>query len=208
MTAKRLCAALLALAVCVTIVTRIWLRIDRYDIGLLDTLAFNYRYFTIWTNTLVGLTCAWVALGGREPAKVQGGLLLSIAMVAIVYHVLLAHLRDYRGIDMVIDLMLHTLIPLGFAGYWLAFVQKADLSYPDILPWLILPLLYCIVAMLRAAFVDGRYPYHFLNLDDLGPLRTGLNIFGLLVVFSGFGALIVWAGQRLGRRPAFAGTGF
>ena len=30
-------------------------------------------------------------------------------------------------------------------------------------------------------------------------------IFGLLVVFSGFGALIVWVGQRLGRRPAFAG---
>ncbi|MCI5112785.1 MAG: Pr6Pr family membrane protein [Marivita sp.] len=206
MTAKRLCAALLALAVCVTIVTRIWLRIDRYDIGLLDTLAFNYRYFTLWTNTLVGLTCAWVALGGREPAKVQGGLLLSIAMVAIVYHVLLAHLRDYQGIDRVIDVMLHTALPLAFAGYWLAFVKKAHLRYADILPWLILPLLYCIVAMLRATFLDGRYPYHFLNLADLGPLRTGINIFGLLVVFSGFGALIVWAGQRLGRRPVFAGS--
>lgn len=206
MTAKRLCAALLALAVCVTIVTRIWLRIDRYDIGLLDTLAFNYRYFTIWTNTLIGLTCASVALGGREPAKVQGGLLLSIAMVAIVYHVLLAHLRDYRGIDRVIDVMLHTALPLGFAGYWLIFVKKAHLRYADILPWLILPLVYCIVAMLRAAFLDGRYPYHFLNLADLGPLRTGINIFGLLVVFSGFGALIVWAGQRLGRRPTFAGN--
>ena len=205
MTPKRACAALLALAVCVTLVTRIWLRIDRYDIGLIDTLAFNYRYFTIWTNTLVGLTCAWVAMGRSEPAKAQGGLLLSIAMVAIVYHVLLAHLRDYRGIDMVIDLMLHTLIPIGFAGYWLAFVQKVDLRYPDILSWLILPLLYCVIAMVRAQF-DGRYPYHFLNLADLGPLRTGINIFGLLLVFSGFGALIVWTGQRLGRRAAFAGS--
>lgn len=206
MTAKRLSAALLALSVCVTIVTRIWLRIDRYDVGLIETLAFNFRYFTIWTNTLVGVTCAWVALGGREPAKVQGGLLLSIAMVAIVYHVLLAHLRDYRGIDMVIDVMLHTLIPLGFACYWLVFVRKSNLRFPDILPWLILPLLYCIVAMVRAGFFDGRYPYHFLNLDDLGVVRTGINIFGLLVVFSGFGAIIVLVGQKLGRRPAFAGT--
>jgi len=60
--------------------------------------------------------------------------------------------------------------------------------------------------MVRAGFFGGRYPYHFLNLSDRGPLRTGINIFGLLVVFSGFGALIVWAGQRLGHRPAFAGT--
>lgn len=206
MTAKRLCAALLALGVCATIVTRVWLRIDRYDIGLIETLAFNYRYFTIWTNTLVGLTCAWVALGGREPAKVQGGLLLSILMVAVVYHVLLAHLRDYQGIDMVIDLMLHTLIPLGFAAYWLAFVKKAHLRFQDIPPWLILPLLYCCVAMLRAGVFGGRYPYHFLNVADLGLLRTGINILGLLIVFSVFGALIVWFGQRLGHRPAFAGA--
>ncbi|WP_439121981.1 Pr6Pr family membrane protein [Marivita sp.] len=204
MNAKRICAGLLALAVCVTIVTRIWLRIDRYDIGLIDTLAFNYRYFTIWTNTLVGLSCALVAAGWRESPKVQSGLLLSISMVAIVYHVLLAHLRDYQGIDMVIDVMLHTLIPVAFAGYWLVFVHKDEVRYPNVLPWLILPFLYCVVAMVRAQF-DGRYPYHFLNFGDLGLFRTTLNILGLLVVFSGFGALIVWAGRRLGRIQAFVG---
>ena len=204
MKTKAFWAGVLALAVLVTIVTRVWLRIDRYDIGLLETLAFNYRYFTIWTNTLVGLSCAAVMVGWRESAKLQSGLLLSISMVAIVYHVLLAHLRDYQGIDMVIDLMLHTLIPIGFAVYWLVFVDKRELRYPDILPWLILPLLYCIAAMVRAQF-DGRYPYHFLNYDDLGLFRTAVNIFGLLVVFSGFGALIVWAAHRLGQTKAFAG---
>lgn len=56
---------------------------------------------------------------------------------------------------------------------------------------------------LCAAFRDGRYPYRFLNPTDPGPLRAGINIFGLMVIFSDFGALIVWAGQRLGRRPAF-----
>jgi hypothetical protein len=204
-TAKRICAAILALAVLVTITTRIGLRMERRGAGLLDTLWLNYRFFTLWTNTLVGLACARVALGGRVSAKIQSGLLLSISMVALVYHVLLAHLRTYNGIDMVIDNMLHTFVPLGFAAYWLVFVDKGALVYKDVLPWLILPLLYCITAMVRAGF-DGRYPYHFLNLSDLGLFKTSLNILGLLLVFSAVGAVIVWAGQRLGRSERFAGA--
>jgi hypothetical protein len=197
-TLARAIAAAIALGVFATIATRIGLRMDRESAGFLDTLWFNYRYYTIWTNTLIGLACARIALGRGESPKYLSGLLLSIGIVGAVYHALLAHLNDYTGIDLVIDHMLHTILPLGFAAFWVVFVTKSGLRYRDVLPWLILPLVYCIYAMIRAQF-DGVYPYFFLNLAQLGPARTVFNIFGLLCAFALLGSLIVFVERLLVR---------
>ena len=53
--------------------------------------------------------------------------------------------------------------------------------------------------MVRAQ-VDGDYPYFFLNLAELGPVRTGVNILGLLLAFAGVGAVIVVAAKLLSAR--------
>lgn len=198
MTLARAIAAAIALGVFATIATRIGLRMDRESVGFLDTLWFNYRYYTIWTNTLIGLACMRIALGGDESPKYLSGLLLSIGIVGAVYHALLAHLNAYTGIDLLIDHMLHTVLPIGFAAFWGAFVTKSGLRHRDVLPWLILPLVYCVYAMIRAQY-DGVYPYFFLNLAQLGPAKTTLNVFGLLCAFALLGSVIVFVERCLVR---------
>lgn len=193
---KRTAAALLALGVFAAIVTRIWLRMDGDGETFGEAVWAMYRFYTIWTNTLIGLACGAVALGRKVSPQIFGNLLLSIIIVAAVYHALLAHLNDFTGLDAVVDALLHTVVPVGFGLFWLTFVSKADLRFSDILPWLILPLIYCIYAMARAQ-VDGVYPYFFLNLDKLGLARTALNIVGLLIAFAGIGALIVLLARGL-----------
>ncbi|MDP4993090.1 MAG: Pr6Pr family membrane protein [Marivita lacus] len=193
---KRTAAALLALGVFAAIVTRIWLRMDGDGETFGEAVWAMYRFYTIWTNTLIGLACGAVALGRKVSPQIFGNLLLSIIIVAAVYHALLAHLNDFTGLDAVVDALLHTAVPVGFGLFWVTFVSKADLRFSDILPWLILPLIYCIYAMARAQ-VDGVYPYFFLNLDKLGLARTALNIVGLLIAFAGIGALIVLLARGL-----------
>lgn len=195
---RRTAAALLALGVFAAIATRIWLRMDGDGESFGEAVWAMYRFYTIWTNTLIGLACGAVALGRRVSPQLFSNLLLSIIIVAAVYHALLAHLNDFAGLDAVVDALLHTVVPVGFGVFWLTFVPKADLRFADILPWLILPLVYCIYAMARAQ-VDGVYPYFFLNLDKLGVAQTALNIVGLLIAFAGVGAFIVLLARGLAR---------
>lgn len=198
MTAKRVSAGAIALLVLGALVLRIWLRMDQQDETLGQAIWALYRFFTIWTNTLVGVVAACVAIGQKPTASLQTGLLLSISIVAIVYHALLAKFNDYAGLDWVADHLVHTVIPLAYAVYWLMFVRKSQLRLSQLPYWLILPLVYCIFAMTRGA-LDGVYPYFFLNLADLGFARTALNVFGLLVAFAGIGAVLVFAGRALHR---------
>jgi hypothetical protein len=58
---------------------------------------------------------------------VQGALLLAIGAVAAVYHLLLAGLVSLTGLEAVLDEMLHTVIPVVFALYWLLFAPKEGL---------------------------------------------------------------------------------
>ncbi|MFA8384897.1 MAG: Pr6Pr family membrane protein [Pelagibaca sp.] len=200
----RTAAAFLALGVFAAIATRILLRMDGDGESLSEAVWAMYRFYTIWTNTLIGLACGVVALGRRVSPQLFSNLLLSIIIVAAVYHALLAHLNEFTGLDAIVDALLHTVVPVGFGVFWVVFVPKADLRFADILPWLILPLVYCIYAMARAQ-VDGVYPYFFLNIDNLGLARTALNIVGLLIAFAGVGALIVLLARglvRLGKRAS------
>ncbi len=201
MTFRRSAAALIALGVFATIALRIWLRMADDGEAFFEAVWGMYRFFTIWTNTLIGFACAAIAIGRPKSSQSLSGLLLSIIIVAVVYHALLAQLNTFTGLDALVDNMLHTVIPFAFAGFWLLFVEKSELRFASVLSWLILPFVYCLYAMGRAQF-DGVYPYFFLNLADLGPMRTGVNVIGLLIAFSCVGAAIVVSAKLLVRFEA------
>lgn len=55
-------------------------------------------YFTILTNLGVALLMGAVAVGHQTSARMQGGLVLSIVMVGVVYHALLARLWAPQGL--------------------------------------------------------------------------------------------------------------
>ena len=72
-------------------------------------------YFTILTNALVAAHMLLVALHWRISAARAAGLLLSIVMVGLVYHTLLARLWQPDGLLAWADLGLHTGVPLAYA---------------------------------------------------------------------------------------------
>ncbi len=120
----------------------------------------------------------------------SGGLLLSSLAVAGVYHALLAATVHYEGLAVWTDLGFHTVVPLGFALMWLT-EPKRVLPLAAVLPWLAMPLVYCLYALLRGA-LDGRYPYFFLNVPRLGVGGVALWIAALTLAF-GLGALAIRA---------------
>ena len=196
-TAGRMFACVIGIAAFASLALRLWLNVQEGNEPL-DALWKMYRYFTIWTITAAGFLGLAIAFGRKLTASFHAGFLLSIGAVAIVYHLLLAHLADYQGLEILADEMFHTIVPAAWALYWIGFAPKKSLSFSQVPVWLAYPLIYCVCAMIRGT-LEGRYPYFFLNVDKLGITGVALYIVGLLCAFALGGAAIVLAGRRIER---------
>jgi hypothetical protein len=160
-------------------------------------------YFTILTN-LFCAACMTAAFFSRSADRPRANLLsaatLYIATVGVTYALLLSHLYSLEGLPWLADRLLHYVIPLAFVAYWLIFVPKGTLRWTAPFVWLIYPLAYLAVSMVRGA-VSGWYPYPFINVTVLGYRAALLNALGLTILFFVSGlALVAWDRQmgRLG----------
>ncbi len=194
----RLFSAILALAVAATLIARFGMTMQEKEISVSGAVWNDVRYFTIWANTLVGFTSVAIALGRVPPQWLTAGLTMAIALVAIVFHVLLAGDDPRTGLDWVVNGMLHTVIPISFIGLWLFALPKGRLVWRDLVIWSAFPILYSIYAIARGA-VDSEYPYFFLDVAVIGASGVALWVAGLALVFLVGGAILIACTQRFAR---------
>lgn len=142
-------------------------------------------YFTILTNVGVGVFMAATALGLRPSAAVQGGMLVAILMVGLVYHAVLARLWSPQGLAWWADQGLHSAVPLLAFGWWLGFGDRR-VALRHLPGWLIWPATYAGYALVRGA-ATGFWPYPFLDADQLGWAQVTLNVAGLVLAFAALG---------------------
>lgn len=193
----RVLAGFIALAVFVTLGLRLGLVMETRGLGPFAALWDMYRDFTVLANTAVGVVAAMVGMGLPPHAQVQAALVLAIGAVSIVYHLLLAALLSSTGLEAVIDEMLHTVIPVLWAVYWVIFAPKGGLSFRAVPLWLGFPLVYCGYALMRGE-LDGIYPYPFLDVAAEGMISVSFNILALLAAFWLAGLAIVAVARLIG----------
>ncbi|MEO6918635.1 MAG: Pr6Pr family membrane protein [Collimonas sp.] len=148
-----------------------------------------FGYLTILTNVLVAVACSVLLLKpDSAPGQyfsrpgVQTAITLYIIIVGLGYNVLLRNHAPFTGLHRLSDESLHTVVPLLYLFYWLSYVPKSGLRAKDSLLWLVYPLAYFAMAMLRGGS-SGFYPYPFLNVTNLGYARVMGNAAMLLAGF-------------------------
>lgn len=124
----------------------------------------------------------------------QTGIAASIAVVGIGYTLLLQHLWDPKGLQLVADVLLHHAMPVLFLVYWWLAVPKGNLRCANISHWMLYPIVYLLFAMIRGA-LSGAYPYPFINASELGYLRALGNAVGILLGFVAMALLLVAVGR-------------
>ncbi|GAC1551620.1 MAG: Pr6Pr family membrane protein [Collimonas sp.] len=146
-----------------------------------------FGFLTILTNILLAVCCTSLLLKpdsapGRFFSRpgVLTALALYIIFVGLGYNLLLRNHAPFTGLHRLADEGLHTVVPLLFTLYWLVFAVKHGLQAKDSLLWLIYPLAYFAMAMVRGS-LSGFYPYPFLNVTVLGYPRVMANAAMLLV---------------------------
>lgn len=194
---KLLALGIVAIVVA-ALVTRVFLTMPDHGGSFGQAIWSMYRFFTVLTNTLVGLILAAHVLGRPQSASRLAGITLAISIVGVVYHLLLAHLVDFSGLALVVDHAFHTVVPGLTFLWWLIYATKAPLGVIAPLTWLIWPAVYCVYAISRG-LLDGEYPYPFLNLTELGWGGLAQSVLGFLIAFAIAGYLMWGVAKLLAR---------
>jgi hypothetical protein len=165
-----------------------------------------FSFFTILTNILAALVFTAVALQPRGGwgqwlcrPSVQAATAVYIAVVGMVYQLLLRQLWNPQGAQWVADVLLHSIIPVGYALYWLLFAPRAGLSWNDAVVWLTYPAMYLVYILARGA-MSGLYPYPFVDVNVFGYGGVLARAAGFLLVFLGMGLLVVAVGRWMRAR--------
>lgn len=168
------------------------------------TLNF-FSFFTIWTNLMMAVALTLPVMGagtrlGRIAASesVRAMVTMYALVVGLVYHVLLHALWSPQGWGLVVNLLLHYIMPLAFLLDWMLFTPKGRLGWTAPVRWLIVPLVYGVWTLIHG-FASHWWPYGFLNVDALGG-RAVWTFAGLTVFFLVVGLVIVTIDRVFGRQ--------
>ncbi|MEM1317136.1 MAG: Pr6Pr family membrane protein, partial [Pseudomonadota bacterium] len=148
-TPAKLMALFIALTAGIAISFRVIVRMEDMG-GVLPALAFLTQFFTILTNALVCIAMVFIVTGTRLNPRFLMALTVSIVAVGIIYHVALAHLVNFTGLDLLADHAVHTVVPISMFLWWLAFAPKQSFHLSDIITWTAWPVLYCVYILIRA----------------------------------------------------------
>ncbi len=162
-------------------------------------------YFTVLSNLFVALVAtlplvAAISRAGLWLARpgVRGCATTAIVCVGIGYHLLLRNIWNPQGLQLIADVMLHYVVPIGALAYWVGFAPRTRLAWLAPVVWCVYPIGYGVYALLRGEAM-GTYPYPFLDVAALGYGRVLGNTVGLLGCFLALGLVMV-AAVNLGKR--------
>lgn len=201
---------LLAAITWFAVITQYILMIENSVASVGETTIRFFSFFTILTNSLVAFYFTYLALKGkqRQPNLLdQPGSLTAITVyitiVGLVYQFVLRQTWNPTGLQMVVDELLHSVVPLCVIFFWYFYENKSAIHWRRIPGWLIYPLFYLIYILIRGSF-SGFYPYPFVNVTELGLQQVIINGVLLFAIFLLMAIIFVSIGKQTDkhRRPA------
>ena len=171
------------------VLTQYYLMIENRVTPILETTIRFFSFFTILTNLLVAIYFTWSLLQKKNRAESiinKPGTLTAvtvyITIVGLVYQILLRNIWDPKGMQRIVDELLHSVIPILVIIFWYLYEEKKSISYKQTVKWLIYPLVYLTFILIRGDFSDF-YPYPFVNATNLGLKQVLINSAGLIISF-------------------------
>lgn len=204
--AYRICLILIAITGWFALIAQLYLIIINRQVSVPEVIVRYFTFYTILTNILIAVACTvlllkpvsgWGAFFSRQTTLTA--IAVNITIVGATYNIILRFLWNPQGLQFVVDELLHLIIPVAFILFWLIFVPKGGLKWTSIFPWMIYPLVYLAVVLMRGAF-SGYYPYPFLDVTNIGYAQTLINAGGITVAFVLVALLFVAIGKMMGKK--------
>lgn len=180
------------------VVTQFYLMLENRTASTTETIIRFFSFFTILTNSLAAVYFTYILLGSKNRLINNPGTLTAvttyITIVGLVYQLVLRHLWKPQGLQMVVDELLHSVVPVFVIIFWYLYERKELVKYGQISQWMIYPLIYLGYILIRGK-LSGFYPYPFMNVSVIGFSKVLVNSIVLLCLFVAFSAVFVWFGK-------------
>lgn len=195
---------LLTITAWFALIFQFYLHINSGAASSTELLIRFFSYFTIDSNLLVAICATAIFLLPKtafgtffKKPSVITAITVYITVVALIYNTVLRFLWVLSGWSVVLNELLHVIVPLLFLIYWIYFVPKQLLKWSNIWGWLTFPLIYIFFVLIRGAYANF-YPYPFLNVTELGLQQVLLNCVFVTLLF----VMLFFAFVAIGRRQA------
>lgn len=196
--AKKVCAIILALITWFAIIFQLYLTTGS---------VINFiSYFTILCNLLVAVDLSISILAPSSKIglffsslSVQTAITLYIFIVGLVYNLVLRGIVPLSGWLLVVDTLLHVVVPILYILYWLLFRPQGILHWRSGFYWALFPLVYLIYSLIRGS-ITNWYPYPFLNAHYLSYGRVFLNVVIMTAAFLVAGIILIAVTRMLHKK--------
>lgn len=173
-------SAFLSILCWFTVILQLILIIINRQASVFETIIRFFTFFTILTNILVAMvfTANWLKSKNSfqffNKPNTQVAIAVYIFVVGFVYNTILRFIWQPKGWDKLADELLHLVIPIVYILFWYFKFSKKEINYRSIFSWLLFPMIYIVVVMIRGYF-SGYYPYPFLHVGNLGVEKVVYN---------------------------------
>jgi hypothetical protein len=194
---KKLIAIVIALLALFAVITQYFLMLENRTTSVVETTIRFFSFFTILANSIVAVY--FVRKSVRKESTIElmntdanstTAITVYISVVGLIYQILLRDLWNPKGMQELVDELLHSVIPVLVLLYWFLYTEKSRLMYIRIFRWLLFPLVYLLYILARGQYA-GFYPYPFVNVAELGLKQVLINALGVTFIFLGISALLV-----------------
>lgn len=200
----RIYATVMALVGWFALVTQYFVNFDLKTVSTAEYTLRYFSFFTILTNIMVAVTYTALALGAKfflTTTKSITAVTLYIVMVGIIYNTVLRNLVELQGVPLLIDRLLHSVIPVSLLVFWMFIVPREGLKWGYAISYLWYPVCYIVYVIFLGEYT-GFYPYPFANVEKLGYPRAILNGVVICVGFLVAAILFIGIGRKSRREKA------
>ncbi len=202
---KKKLALVFALIAWFAVIAQYILMIQNREASITETTIRFFSFFTILTNSLVAIYFTCLAFTKNQESKLIGrpgtltAVTIYITMVGLVYQVALRHIWKPQGMQLIVNELLHSVIPILVIIFWYLYEITKPVKYAQIFKWAIYPLAYLIYILIRGSF-SNFYPYPFIDVSNLGMAKVLTNAGVILVMFLTIAALLLFIGKSIIKR--------
>ncbi|MEI8082138.1 MAG: Pr6Pr family membrane protein, partial [Actinomycetes bacterium] len=134
-------------------------------------LATTFFYFTNSSNLIVAITCLLLAIRLNRSSALFRVFrlysLIAIIITGLVYNFYIAQVHPSSGFNLVINILLHSVVPVMSVGGWLAFGPRTPFRFSYLLGSVSIGLVWLVITLSRGAIIHW-YPYPFLDAGSIG----------------------------------------
>lgn len=160
-----------------------------------------FSYFTICL--IHGIVIQITGNSNKEISilpHIKGAVTMCVIFTLIIFHFILFRGSFYLPGTNSLDwrnLIIHYITPIMAILHWLLFDKKGIYRFTDIFIWLAIPIMYLIFSLIYAEVgtsffynATTRYPYFFINPDQVGWINVSIYIVILIIFFLFLGYLV------------------